>query len=128
LAGCSGRASGIVTHKVGGTVILDGEPVVDADVICVPLDGAPGAVASQAVTDENGRFDMSTYVGDGAYQAGLQEGRYGVTVTKLAESDRRDRPPANLLPKRYANQETSGLVIDVTGLEEHMVELSLTSR
>jgi hypothetical protein len=71
-AGCS--KNGLV--EVEGTVLLDNQPVLDATVLFIP-EGGTGQPA-QGMTDENGRFQLTTFKdNDGALR-----GAYKVTVTK----------------------------------------------
>jgi hypothetical protein len=71
-AGCS--KNGLV--EVEGTVLLDNQPVPDATVLFIP-EGGTGQPA-QGMTDENGRFQLTTFKdNDGALC-----GTYKVTVTK----------------------------------------------
>jgi hypothetical protein len=71
-AGCS--KNGLV--EVEGTVMLDNQPVADATVLFIP-EGGTGQPA-QGVTDEKGRFQLTTFKD----KDGALPGSYKVTVSK----------------------------------------------
>jgi hypothetical protein len=128
LRGCHGGAVGPETVEVTGEVTFMGEPLEGANVIFHPEDGSDQTVASQAVTDASGRFELSTHVGAGKFEPGVVPGQYAVAVTKLDTSSISTTlaPPKNLLPKKYGNPKASGLTAKVApGLENHF-ELALT--
>jgi hypothetical protein len=110
-------------------VTFDGQPVEGANVIFAPADGKQ-TLASQAVTDIEGRFEMSTHSGGGKFVPGIAPGRYGVAVTKLdtAAVSTTLAPPKELLPKKYGNPQTSGLSADVTAGSENDFEFTLMSK
>src|SRR5437870_3422773 len=81
-AGCGGGKS--KTTPVKGTVTLDGKPVALASVVFIPRQD--GRMVAQAVTNQDGNFELTTYQpNDGALA-----GEYLVTVTKD------ETPPADL--------------------------------
>src|SRR5688572_7259469 len=80
LAGC-GSGSGPTTVIVTGTVTMDGKPLAGANVVFHPLDGAETALASQAVTDAEGRFELTTHAGGGKFKPGASPGSYIVAIT-----------------------------------------------
>jgi len=112
---------------VAGTVTLQGKPVAGAAVTFVPA-GEEGEAAS-AITDSNGKYALTTFrAGDGA-----RPGEYRVKVSKqeLAAVDpskmvknlsieeeqkiyvenKRPPPPAkSLIPSKYQDDHTSGLI------------------
>jgi hypothetical protein len=72
-SGCSSSGKPV---EVEGIVLLENEPVSDATVLFIP-EGGTGQPA-HGMTDENGRFQLSTFKeNDGALP-----GSYTVTVTK----------------------------------------------
>ena len=81
-----------------------------------PVDGAEHALASQAVTNAEGQFQLATHVGGGKFKAGIVPGQYAVAITKLdtAAISGTLAPPKNLLPKKLGDPATSGLSADVT--------------
>ena len=114
--------------RVSGTVLLDGEPVEAANVNFVP---SVGTHAAYALTDEQGNFQLSTFQqGDGA-----PGGKYQVTVRKtVQESTPNPQGPdfpalvvkeTAIVPEKYSNPETSGLVAEVTdgGISDLKFEL-----
>ena len=79
LAGCN-KGSSVVTYPVTGTVNYDGKPLEGATVAYMCED-ASGPCAT-AVTDSNGRFSLSTYVGPTQILRGAVPGDYQVTIVK----------------------------------------------
>jgi hypothetical protein len=115
--GCAGSAkNGPATVPVVGTVTLGGSPVEGAIVVFSPETGSDdGRLASQATTDKNGRFQLSTHVGGGKYKVGIAPGKYAVAITKPNTATVKDMtaPPKNLLPPKYADPKTSLLRVEV---------------
>lgn len=107
--GCGG---GPKLLPVAGVVTLDGQPIADAGVLFVPVEG--GAPASGA-TDSAGRFRLST-----TNRSGVLAGRYRVAVNKqdivgggnvsaLPTHAAKDMPVKWIVPQKYSRTETSGL-------------------
>jgi hypothetical protein len=128
LAGCDNSSAGPETVAVAGTVTFRGSPVESANVIFQPLDQSNSGPASQAVTDGNGRFELTTHVGVGKFKPGIVPGKYAVTITKLdtASISNTLAPPKNLLPQKYANANTSGLTANVPAAESSEFNFSLS--
>jgi hypothetical protein len=121
-AGCGAADAGPETVEVTGSVSFQGAPVPGATVLFQPTDRSGAVKPSQATTDDEGRFAMSTYVGDSQYKAGLPPGGYRVAITKLDTSRVTSTltPPANTLPAKYASPESSGFEVQVSqGGENH---------
>jgi len=138
--GCSRGPSRPKTYPVSGTVTMNGQPVEGARVVFVPKSAAAGAPGSAGgaqpqgpqvatgETDAQGRYQLGTFAkGDGAIP-----GEYLVKVFKYPTptvqtgtggGDEDYRPPEegaapppaakNLLPEKYANENTSGLSFTV---------------
>src|SRR3954453_14780368 len=84
LLGCGKRASGPATVEVTGTVTFDAKPVEQANVTFSPeASGDDARLASQALTEQNGRFQLSTYLGSGKTKSGIVPGKYLVTISKF---------------------------------------------
>jgi hypothetical protein len=115
---------------VTGTISMNGSPVEGANVIFHPLDGAANALASQATTDADGRFELQTHTGAGKYKPGIVRGKYAVAVTKLdtAAIASTLAPPRSVLPKKYSNPATSGLSADVGAGAENDFPFSLEQK
>ena len=114
---CSSAATEL--PAVSGRVTYQGAPVEGAMVVFHPA--APSEQQpSQAKTDAEGRFAMSTHAGQGEYQPGLAPGKYEVEIAKTELSGDFTRPPRQLLPPKYASAKTSGLTAEVPaeGTEE----------
>jgi len=122
LGGC-GQQGRLTTVPVRGTVTLDGKPLPYGQVLFMPDNGR---VAKGEIVD--GRFTLGTYsASDGAV---LGKHRVSVTARKPVETNLNDPlavPQYNpsLIPERYSDPATSGLVFEVTadGNEFH-IELS----
>jgi hypothetical protein len=122
LMGCGKRAGGPATVEVAGTVTFDEKPVEGANVTFSPEGtGDDARLASQALTDQNGRFQLSTYVGSGKTKSGIIPGRYQVTVSKFdrAALGKGFVAPTNVLPKKYGDAKTSQLRADVAAGKEN---------
>ena len=102
--------------RVVGLLTLDGQPVHGAVVTFVPAEGGGRAAAGK--TDQNGRFALTTLEwGDGA-----APGIYTPTFSWTKADDRGE--VKSLLPKKYADARTSGMVVEVVrGENEFSFEL-----
>lgn len=80
LSGCGSDAPKINTVPVTGRVTYNGQPVAGATVAFIPNnpDGRP----AQGVTDEQGVYTLTTYVGPNDQPAGAEPGDYKVTIQK----------------------------------------------
>lgn len=124
LPGCdSGRPK---TEHINGTVTCNENVVEGALVAMTPKDD-PKGIPAFGRTDVQGRYTITTLRG-GREGGGAQIGDYRVTVTKEVpgrEMTARERTafeehgvtpniePVNILPKRYARADTSGLEVHV---------------
>lgn len=126
-AGCR-EESGPGTVEATGLVTFQSEPVADANVIFLPTEANASLRGSQAVTDESGRFELSTYTGEvGKFKLGAMPGEYRVTINKLDVSgpNTTGRPPENQLPAKYDNASSSGLTATVTAEGENAFNFDL---
>jgi hypothetical protein len=125
LTGCS-NSSRPPTYPVTGTVTLQGKPVTGAAITFVPT--GEGEAAS-AITDSEGKYALTTWeAGDGA-----RPGEYRVKVSKqeqqavdpskmvknlsyeeeqkiYVESKKAPPPAKSLVPRKYEDDQTSGLM------------------
>jgi len=125
LTGCS-NSSRPPTYRVTGTVTLQGKPVAGAAITFVPT--GEGEAAS-AITDSEGKYALTTWeAGDGA-----RPGEYRVKVSKqeqkavdpakmvqnlsieeeqkiYVESKKPPPPSKRLIPSKYEDDQTSGLM------------------
>lgn len=127
IAGCGSGDGNPPTYPVTGTVTYQGKPVEGADIVFVP--STPEALAAFAKSDADGKFAMRTFEpGDG-----VVAGSYKVKVVKLEPGDVEETPvfesseeeaefyvegdpvtpPKNLLPRKYADHNASGLTVTV---------------
>jgi hypothetical protein len=136
ISGCSGRGSDRWTeqrppvYKASGIVLLDGEPLAEAEVV---LHSSDKAISATGRTDQAGKFKLTTFdEGDG-----FIEGTHAVTVSKrvwIAKPTRYDTPsepqkayfPEEQLPKRYTTTDTSQLTatIEKRGKNDLKIEVS----
>src|SRR3989304_1124420 len=119
IAGCRGE-SRLTVNPVRGQVVYNGRGVPNATVIFHPLGDAAKKLQRMrpyAYADQNGRFELKTYVtGDGA-----PPGEYEVGIIATAGSDRdsgsdsqSDSPTLpRALMQKCANQKTSGVKVTV---------------
>jgi len=120
-SGCGGPEVAPVT----GQIKLEGEPIPGALVAFYPLDAGPGRRVISAVTDEEGRFQLTfRRSGDGA-----PPGRYAVTAVWREPQEDGDevlRTGPNMLPARYAAPETSGLTVTISSGANDLEPFELT--
>lgn len=92
LSGCGGprRPEGPPLIPVTGTVQLDGKPLAGATVTFNPLAGTKGN-GGFAVTDADGKFTLTDY----AERPGCPEGEYGVTFSRMTQTDGSPIPPGS---------------------------------
>ena len=126
LTGCS-SSSRPRTYPVTGTVTSQGKPLAGAAITFVPT-GSEGEAAS-AITNSNGKYGLTTWrAGDGA-----RPGEYRVKISKQEQQtvdsskmvknlsieeeqkiyveSKKPRPPTkSLIPSKYQDDQTSGLV------------------
>jgi hypothetical protein len=115
-------------------VKINGEPVADALVYFMPLEGNPIMRPSRAETDGNGNFRLGTYkdgdgIPPGKYRIGIEKRQL---VGELPSDYDPQSPQATRLthqwitPKKLANPETSGLeaVVTQSGLEPAVFQLT----
>lgn len=126
LTGCS-KSSRPPTYPVTGTITLQGKPVAGAVITFVPT-GKEGEAAS-AMSDSDGKYALTTWqAGDGA-----RPGEYRVKVSKQEQDavdpskmvqnlsieeeqkiyveSKKPAPPAKrLIPSKFENEQTSGLI------------------
>ncbi len=121
LIGCSTKAEKGGT--VGGSVTLDGAPLVDADIAFVGQgENAPFA---SATTDESGNFEL---LGDGRDET-VVAGRYKVTFSTFADGDPYSDPPVPDTTERcHINYNQSSQIFrEVTVDGENRFVFALTS-
>jgi len=133
--GCGGGSGRPSLVPVTGKVLQGTEPVANAQVLLMPelAEKSEYSRPSTATTDASGSFQPMTYLpGDG-----LPVGKYRVGIVKSIQEgtggreynpEETQRYPYRvrwLLPKRYADPETSGLTIEVTAKGMTPAEITL---
>ncbi len=141
VAGCSSeQLDRPATYKVSGTVTYRGQPVPNAD-LTFYNEGAKRSAFGK--TDIKGQYQLTTF---GAHD-GAVEGKHDVTVLQLppiastptiadTESDAYSPPglgmstdpvpSASMLPQKYANRATSGLLGIVNADNANVIDFELT--
>ena len=113
LVGCGdGRPKRV---PVSGRVTIDGQPLKFGSIRVLPANDR----AAAAAIGPDGRFQLTTFDKDD----GCVLGKHPVTVT-----GNEDKGPTAILwhaPKKYADPQNSGLMLDVTGPTDN-VEIKLT--
>jgi len=137
LSACSSDSTGDpTTSPVTGQVMLDGILVEGAVVVFRPKtsDGAAPAQATpaQATTNAEGKFDVHTFLDMGKRtKRGMMPAEYQIEVTKRVHASGKNSfgtPPKNVLPKRYASAQTSGLEANISTGNKNEILLELSSQ
>ena len=120
LTGCGETGPpGPTLVDASGSVLLEGQPLADADVSFIPLESTEG-IGGRARTNESGQFEVQ-YLRGGT---GLPSGTYRVTVSKrvmpdgspVAADDQTDpieSPAMETLPPAYSNEDQTKLKVVV---------------
>lgn len=123
-SGCGGPPPRLVVLE--GTVTCDGKPVPTGAIVIVP-ESDPALGEGRSPIDEAGHFSIRH--DRFPHYLGVPPGRYriGIVASAPKASDGLGAEYELLVPGRYANPETSGLVVDVTDDQPRMsLDLSLT--
>jgi len=112
LAGCG---SGLI--PVEGTVLLDGQPLPEAQVLFLPKSGGRPAAGK---TNAEGKFKLTTDKSDDGAKPG--EYQVGVTALKISygpsgEGGEQAEKQQWLAPRRYSKPAESGLTAKITAAE-----------
>jgi hypothetical protein len=140
--GCLGqpRDSGPKTYPVEGVVLQKGQPVEGATVTFMQPDGKNSSVGK---TDSQGHFTLTTVRGSqgavpGPYQVSIVKFEASTAAPAAGTSDKDYVPPTpgaaiptapaapkNLLPAKFSNPTTSGLLATVKETPENKFEFSV---
>ena len=120
------------TIPVSGTVTIDGQPLVGANVSFFPQGETTGR-GGMGQTDEQGRFTVHLHDNQSTKQgpAGLFAGQYKVIISKLVNPDGTpfiasedvapiDSNAKDLVPEAYSNYDLSKLTADVQPPEKKL--------
>src|SRR5262249_53332966 len=102
----------VPTHPVTGTVTLDGKPRAGATVGFHRRNPETEkyTTAADGLTDETGRFQLSTYT----RFDGCPAGEFTVTVVKTGKGYYdREAPEKSLIPEKYATPDKSEIKVTV---------------
>lgn len=125
IVGCSG-ATAPRCHAVRGRIVMNDQPVAEAQVVFHPLSELPQAAPKPlGFTNTDGWFELTTVnPGDGA-----QAGEYAITV-ELREArwvgEELVREGSHLLPVRYADPHVTELRYKVVAGKNEVPPLVLT--
>ena len=121
LSGCGGSSSAPQElqnlAKVQGAVSYKGKPVDGASITfyrCDSADAGP-SVASVATVEPDGRFAVQSIVSGGS-RSGMIPGKYVATISWVKPKNPSDRDSdlgPELLPKKYQDQNKSGLEFEI---------------
>ncbi|CAN5607029.1 hypothetical protein BH10PLA2_BH10PLA2_23200 [soil metagenome] len=121
--GCGTKASAPV-YPVRGQVLLNGKPLADAIVSFHAQNGNEHDTFPSAHTDSDGHFTLTTYTnGDGA-----PEGSYAISLTCFRARTGRTGGASqaqNVVPMRYANPSSSGLIATVVAGDNELQPMKL---
>jgi len=131
-SGCGSKDPGPELTPVTGVVVLNEQPLFNADLFFIPVETTPG-VGGQARTKERGEFNV-TY---GRGGEGLPTGNYRVAVsyrlmpdgTPVPEGDTTppiESPASETLPPQYSDYDHSELTATVSPGKP--IELNLTTK
>ena len=127
LLGCN-RASGPRCYPVSGVVLLDGQPLAEAEVVFhSPADLERTFPKPTAQTDADGRFRLTTH----EPHDGAPVGPYTITVELRDQrlvGEEMVRDGLNLLPPRYASPTESGLRFAVTAGNNEVPMIQIESQ
>jgi hypothetical protein len=133
VVGCN--SGGISVSSVTGEVTYNGQPVENALISFVPQ--SPNGRGASGQSESNGTFVLLT---QGATKSGAMSGEYKILVSKLVEIDESGKevirqvakgydpnnaqeekryPQKNLLPEKYAKEETTNLIVTVEKKKNH---------
>jgi hypothetical protein len=120
LAGCSGGTAVPAVYPAHGTVFVDGTPKAYVRVALIPKDQSDGVPTATGMTDENGEFQLWTFVETVTSNkhptvkklSGAPTGEYYVSLSWLKPIRPNSSEPEfgeELLPEQYQNPATSKL-------------------
>lgn len=120
-AGCGSDAPTLA--PAGGTVLFNGEPLTEANVVFIPEEGGPSSVGQ---TGDDGRFTLST-----GGQPGVVVGKHQVAVqaveeAKLSEAGEVEGAVRSRIPEKYSNPLASELSAEVKQDGENNFSFELT--
>jgi hypothetical protein len=123
--GCSGPANPWEkTYPVSGVVQFKGKPIPGAELAFFPINAsAPDEVRPKAKSDETGRFEAWTYIGND----GLPAGKYRVTVVhhEVAVSKGTIVAKLNTLPAKYATLDRTDLQVEILPNHQETIAIDL---
>ncbi|MDR2762772.1 MAG: carboxypeptidase-like regulatory domain-containing protein [Planctomycetaceae bacterium] len=129
-------------YQVGGRVLLDGQPVEEANVFFTPVKKTQKSRAAVGLTDSNGNFRLTTLktndgVYPGTYRIHLSKSELSPEAAILSEEERKKKytnkngiyspPYIQVIPKKYVNPNTSSFNYTVKVKKNRVVVLEMKS-
>jgi hypothetical protein len=127
LVSCPACSSGRKpVQPVRGRVLVNGKPAAKAQVLFHSAQGGEEEPKPSGQTDEQGYFTLTSY----NRSDGAPEGDYAVTVTwfRVARSGNQELVPYNVLPRRYADRQTSQLRAAINQGSNELPPFQLSAR
>ena len=121
LVGCG--SGELETAPVSGTVTFDGQLLTHGTVIFTPTHGRAG----QGDIDGNGRYTIGTYSDSDGAIAGPNKVSVIVREASHDTGFEEDVEIQFSVPARYANPNTSGIMVEVKPGEDNTADITLTS-
>jgi hypothetical protein len=121
LAGCGGRPGGAPTLPASGTVLYNGQPVADVQVVFTPHAGRP----AMADTDAGGHFTLMTFEPDD----GAVPGKHKVAIVDRQRRwvpDPKAAPPPTRFPERYQSVAKTPWEVEVKAGSDNEFKLEMT--
>lgn len=129
LVGCGPDLSHLPkTVKAEGIVLLDGKPVEEATVVCIPEDGSENGASAKS--DADGKFSLRSF----DEKEGAVPGKFRVTVRKtvLEQTDKNaDIGTVNVsygVPQKYSGGGTSPLRLTIPEEDITDIKFELSSK
>ena len=131
-AGCT-RSQLPLLAKSSGLVLLDGEPIGGVEVRFVPdTSKSPDGRMATGSTDTDGNFVLSCFAdGDGAlighHRVAIVP-KAGIVITGPTDRPVERVVPAAPIPRRYADERTSGLTAEVKAQSPNRFRFEISSK
>jgi hypothetical protein len=121
---CGREPSRLATYPAAGSVVFKGKPTPGALVVLHPQQELGKDVPRPTgYVDKDGRFVLTTFKsGDGA-----PAGKYKLTIewNKLVVKGKDAEPGPNVLPPKYAQPNTTDVVVEIASGENQIPPLNL---
>jgi hypothetical protein len=122
------------TMRAEGTVTLNGKPLSDAHVWLLPKEKnhqeAVLVVRPQGRTGRDGKFVLTTYLQDDGAPAGEYDAviLHGDNDPDAAAEDTKGNTGKLVVPMKYKDAKTSGLIVTIKAGDANVIPLDLKSK